>query len=254
MTVFLDILLSGIFHASELFLVAAGLQLVFGVQKIVNLACGSFYALGAYAGVSAMSYAARKGLPKIARLPVLLASGLLLGVIGLPIERILRFVYKREEGFQLLLTFALMLLSQDIFRFILGSTPKTLGNLSLAYGQTTVGPTSMPTYKFLVILSSILIALGLGWLLQRSRFGRIVRATAEKRGMSEALGVDGAKVTVAIFTLGAVLGTVGGALIVGLIRSLAVFLYVELEILAIYLIVILVLIFKPTGLFGKPVE
>jgi branched-chain amino acid transport system permease protein len=289
----LDILLSGLFHASVLFLVAGGLQLVFGVQKIVNLACGSFYALGAYFGVTAVTWAMANGVSGLYLLPLLVVSGLLMGVLGPVIERVLRFVYDREEGFQLLLTFALLLLSQDIYRFIWGATPKTLGNLSLVYGQTTLGPTSIPTYKLLVIAASIGIALGLGWLLQKSRFGRIVRATAENRNMSEAVGISTSKVTVMVFTLGTVLGTVGGALVVptaaasldmmvelvveafavvvigglgsmrgalvgalvvGLVRSLAVFYYAELEILSIYLIVITVLIFRPTGLFGKPIE
>jgi len=289
----LDILLSGLFHASVLFLVAGGLQLVFGVQKIVNLACGSFYALGAYVGVSTVTWAMANGVSGLYLLPLLIGSGLLLGVVGPVIERVLRFVYDREEGFQLLLTFALLLLSQDIYRFIWGAMPKTLGNLSLVYGQTTLGPTSIPTYKILVIVASIAIALGLGWLLQKSKFGRIVRATAENRNMSEAVGISTSKVTVMVFTLGTILGTVGGALVVptaaasldmmvelvveafavvvigglgsmrgalvgalvvGLVRSLAVFYYAELEILSIYLIVIAVLIFRPTGLFGKPIE
>ncbi|MDB5821705.1 MAG: livH 16 [Herminiimonas sp.] len=276
-----------------LFLVAGGLQLVFGVQKIVNLACGSFYALGAYVGVTAVTWAMANGVSGLYLLPLLVGSGLLLGIVGPVIERVLRFVYDREEGFQLLLTFALLLLSQDIYRFIWGATPKTLGNLSLIYGQTVLGPTSIPTYKLLVIAAAIAIALGLGWLLQKSRFGRIVRATAENRNMSEAVGISTSKVTVMVFTLGTILGTVGGALVVptaaasldmmvelvveafavvvigglgsmrgalvgalvvGIVRSLAVFYYAELEILSIYLIVITVLIFKPTGLFGKPIE
>ncbi|MDB5797019.1 MAG: inner-rane translocator [Paucimonas sp.] len=293
MSTILDILLSGLFHAGVLFLVAGGLQLVFGVQKIVNLACGSFYALGAYTGVTAVTWALSKGVPGYWVLPILLVAGLALGVIGPAVERVLRTVYNREEGFQLLLTFALLLLSQDIYRFIWGATPKTLGNISLVYGQTTLGPTSIPTYKILVIVASIAIALALGWLLQKSKFGRIVRATAENRNMSEAVGISSGKVTVIVFTLGTMLGTVGGALVVptaaasldmmvelvveafavvvigglgsmrgalvgalvvGLVRSLAVFYYAELEILSIYLIVIGVLIFRPTGLFGKPIE
>ncbi|HEY5364910.1 MAG TPA: branched-chain amino acid ABC transporter permease [Casimicrobiaceae bacterium] len=293
MAVFLDILLSGVFHAAVLFLVAGGLQLVFGVQRIVNLACGAFYALGAYFGVTAVTFAMSLGAPAYALLPVLLVAGLSLAVIGPPIERLLRLVYDRDEGFQLLLTFAIMLMSQDVFRFIWGSTPRTLGNLSLAYGQVNVGPTLIPTYKLLVIFASIAIAVGLGLMLQKSRFGRIVRATAENRPMIEALGVNSGRVMVIVFTLGTVLGTVGGALVVptaaasldmivdlvveafavvvigglgsmrgalvgalvvGLVRSLAVFYYAEFEMLSIYLIVIVVLIFRPTGLFGKPLE
>src|SRR6266853_5169456 len=99
---FANILIGGVFHAAVLFLVAAGLQLVFGVQKIVNLACGSFYALGAYFGISAVNWAMAAGLPAALFLPVLLASGLVLGAIGPPIEALLRTVYDRDEAFQLL--------------------------------------------------------------------------------------------------------------------------------------------------------
>src|SRR3954467_2516265 len=106
MTAFLDILIGGVFHAAVLFLVAAGLQLVFGVQKIVNLACGSFYALGAYFGISSVNWAIAAHFPAWSFLPVLIVSGVLLGAIGPVIERVLRTVYDRDESFQLLLTFA----------------------------------------------------------------------------------------------------------------------------------------------------
>src|SRR5437870_3863483 len=101
MTAFFDILIGGVFHAAVLFLVAAGLQLVFGVQKIVNLACGSFYALGAYFGVTAVRWALGAGVPPELFLPVLVLSGLALGLIGPAIEALLRTVYARDEAFQL---------------------------------------------------------------------------------------------------------------------------------------------------------
>ena len=123
MAAFSNILLGGVFHAAVLLLVAAGLQLVFGVQKIVNLACGSFYALGAYFGVTAAAYAAELGLSPWLLLPCLIISGLALAFIGPPIERMLRSVYGRDESFQLLLTFAVVLMFQDVFRIHLGFEP-----------------------------------------------------------------------------------------------------------------------------------
>ena len=294
MTAFFDILIGGVFHAAVLFLVAAGLQLVFGVQKIVNLACGSFYALGAYFGISAVSWAITAGVPAALFLPVLLASGLLLGlVVGPVIELLLRTVYDRDEAFQLLLTFALVLMFQDVLRFFWGANPQQLGNLVMEYGKLTVGSVQVPTYNVLVILASIAIAIGIGAFLQRTRFGRILRATAENREMSQALGVNVRWMYTSVFTVGTVLGTVGGALvvptaaasldmpvelvveafavvvigglgsmrgaligalIVGLMRAAAITWYAELEILAIYLVVILVLIARPAGLHGKPIE
>lgn len=293
MASFFDILIGGVFHAAVLFLVAAGLQLVFGVQKIVNLACGSFYALGAYFGISSVKWAMAAGMPSSLFLPVLLASGILLGLIGPFIEALLRTVYDRDEAFQLLLTFALVLMFQDVLRFFWGANPQELGNLSMAYGKLAIGAVQVPTYNVLVILASVLIAVGLGAFLQRTRFGRILRATAENREMSQALGVDVRWIYASVFTLGTVLGTVGGALvvptaaasldmpvelvveafavvvigglgsmrgalvgalIVGLMRALSIRYYAELEMLAIYLVVIVVLIARPAGLFGKPVE
>ena len=88
MTELVDVVLGGTFHAAVLFLVAAGLQLVFGVQKIVNLACGSFYALGAYFGITAVGIALQLGMPPPLFFPVLIVAGLAIGLVGLPIERL----------------------------------------------------------------------------------------------------------------------------------------------------------------------
>lgn len=293
MTSFFDIVLGGVFHASVLFLVAAGLQLVFGVQRIVNLACGSFYALGAYFGISAVGWATAWGAPGWTFLPVLVLSGVVLAAIGPLIEFVLRTVYQRDEAFQLLLTFAFVLIFQDVLRFFWGANPQQLGNLSMTYGNVAIGDVSFPTYNVLVMLASLLIAIALGVFLQRTRYGRILRATAENREMSAALGANTRWIYTSVFTLGTLLGTVGGALVVptsaasldmpvelvveafavvvigglgsmrgalagalvvGLTRAAAIRYYAELEVLAIYLIVIVVLVARPAGLFGKPVE
>ena len=273
-----------------LFLVSAGLQLVFGVQRILNLACGSFYALGAYAGVSAVGWALAAGMPPPLFLAVLVGTGALLAVIGPPIERILRTIYDRDEAFQLLLTFALVLVFEDVIRFFWGTAPHQLGNVYLVYGQLRIGETTVPVYNLVVIAAGGLIAVGMGWLLARTRFGRIVRATAENREMSEALGVDMSRVYTRVFTLGVALGTIGGALvipataainemgieliveafavvvigglgsmrgafvgalIVGVLKGVAIATWPELEMLAVYVIVIIVLVARPAGLFAK---
>ena len=290
MSAFANILAGGVFHATVLFLVAAGLQLVFGVQKIVNLACGSFYALGAYFGITFIGYAHQFGVSEWLLLPGLVMSGLLLGFIGPPIERMLRTVYDRDESFQLLLTFALLLMFQDVFKFVWGANPRSLDSGYLIYGTIRAGDFSMPVYNLLVIAAAIAVAAGLGGFLKRTNYGRILRATAENRAMAEALGVDVYRIYSVVFTLGAVLGTtagalvvptaaasldmaiefvieafavvvigglgsmrgaLAGALIVGLIRGFSILLFPELEMLAIYLIVVGVLIFRPAGLFGR---
>src|SRR5437016_13578170 len=157
-----NIVIGGVFHAAVLFLVAAGLQLVFGVQKIVNLACGSFYALGAYFGVTFIAYATQLGLPPLLIFPGLLVAGLVLAFIGPPIERMLRSVYGRDESFQLLLTFALVLMFQDVFRFIWGANPRSLDTGYLIYGAVTARDFSVPVYNLLVIAAALAVALGLG--------------------------------------------------------------------------------------------
>jgi len=292
MAAFANICVGGVFHAAVLFLVAAGLQLVFGVQKIINLACGSFYALGAYFGVTFITYASSAGLSSWLILPGLIVAGVLLGVIGPPIERLLRRVYDRDESFQLLLTFALVLMFQDVFRFIWGSNPRSLDSAYLIYGTINTRDFSVPVYNLLVIAAAIATAVGLGTFLQRTNYGRILRATAENRAMAEALGVDVRRIYAVVFTLGAVLGTtagalvvptaaasldmaiefvveafavvvigglgsmrgaIAGALIVGLIRAFSLVIYPEFEVLAIYIIVIAVLLFRPAGLFGRVV-
>ncbi|HEY4857273.1 MAG TPA: branched-chain amino acid ABC transporter permease [Xanthobacteraceae bacterium] len=292
MSAFANILVGGVFHAAVLFLVAAGLQLVFGVQKIINLACGSFYALGAYFGVTFIAYATQLGLSPWLIFPGLVIAGLLLGVVGPPIERMLRSVYGRDESFALLLTFALVLMFQDVFRFFWGANPRSLDNAYLIYGTINTRDFGVPVYNLLVIGAAITTAAVLGALLGRTNFGRIVRATAENRAMAEALGVDVRRIYSVVFTLGAALGTTAGALIVptaaasldmaiefvveafavvvigglgsmpgalvgslivGLMRAFAIVLYPEFEVLAVYVIVIAVLLLRPAGLFGKPV-
>ncbi len=285
-----NILLGGVFHASILFLVAAGLQVVFGVQKIFNLACGSFYALGAYVGVSAVqAFSAAGGPPWLFIVPLVVA-GLLVGVVGVVVERgLLRFVYDRDETFQLLLTFALVLMLEDVIRITWGTSPRSTSGLYLVYGQVRVLGATVPVYNLIVMAASLLIAVAIGWLLTRTTFGRIMRATADNREMAEALGVDMRRVYVRVFTLGTALGTLGGALVipataamsemgieliveafavvvigglgsmrgavagalvVGILRAVAISVVPEVEMLLIYLIVIGVLVLRPRGLFG----
>jgi branched-chain amino acid transport system permease protein len=273
-----------------LFLVAAGLQLVFGVQRIVNLACGSFYALGAYFGVTAVTWAVRGGLPPVLFPLVLVASGLALAAVGPVVERVLRTIYDRDESFQLLLTFALVLVFEDVIRFFWGTAPHQMGSLYLVYGQARVGGVTVPVYNLVVIAAAGAIAAGMGWLLARTRFGRIVRAAAENREMAAALGVDMSRLYSRVFTLGVALGTVGGALVipataamnemgieviveafavvvigglgsmrgafvgallVGVLKAVAIATYAEVEMLAIYVVVIAVLVLRPSGLFAR---
>jgi branched-chain amino acid transport system permease protein len=184
------------------------------------------------------------------------------------------------------------LMFQDVFRFLWGSNPRSLDSTYLIYGTISSRDFSVPVYNLLVISAAIATAAGLGAFLQRTNYGRILRATAENRTMAEALGVDVRRVYSVVFTLGTVLGTTAGALvvptaaasldmaiefvieafavvvigglgsmrgafagalIVGLIRAYSLVFYPEAEVLAIYVIVIAVLLLRPAGLFGRAV-
>ncbi|HME42446.1 MAG TPA: branched-chain amino acid ABC transporter permease [Syntrophorhabdales bacterium] len=291
METILNVLFSGVFHASTLFLVAAGLQVVFGVQKVFNLACGTFYALGAYFGITVVKLLVDHGFPKPLFIAPLIAAGLLLGlIVGPVIERgLMKFVYDRDETFQLLLTFGIVMMLEDVIKFIWGTSPQSMGGIDLMYGQLNVLGATVPVYNLIVILCSLIIAGLIGYLLLNTKFGRIIRATADNREMSEALGINMKVVYIKVFTLGTVLGTLGGALVipagaavsemgvelivlafavvvigglgsmkgafigalvVGVLKSIAISTYPELEMLTVYIIVIAVLVIKPEGLFG----
>ena len=117
MATHLNLLLGGLFYSATLFLVACGLQLIFGVQKIVNLTCGSFYALGAYFGITVAGLVLPLGWPPQLVLLALVVGGAAAGLVAIPLERLLRPVYRRDPSYQLLLTFGLLLMFQDVFRF-----------------------------------------------------------------------------------------------------------------------------------------
>jgi branched-chain amino acid transport system permease protein len=280
-----------LFYSATVFLVAAGLQVVYGVQRVVNLACGSFFVLGAYMGTTFVKVAQDMGLPPILSVLPLIAAGLSLFFVGLIVERgLLKFVYKQDVHFQFLLTFAVALMLDDAIKYFWGSSPRVVSKVYTAYGQIDLFGAVIPGYNLVVILSSGIIAVLIGYMFSRTRFGKIVRAAAENRYMANALGVNMNVVFAKVFTIGTVLGTLGGALVipsraampdmgwelmmmsfavitigglgtmkgavfgsllVGILRSISIFIFPQVELLVIYLIVIGVLIFRPHGLFVK---
>src|SRR3990172_4629311 len=238
LTNILNILFSGVFHASTLFLVAAGLQVVFGVQKVFNLACGSFYALGAYVGITVVKIFVAGGLPTPLFILPLILYGLLLAFIGPIVERgLIKFVYNRDESFQLLLTFALVMMLEDIIKIIWGTSPQTTGGVELIYGQLHLLEATLPVYNLIVIFCSLAIAALIGYILVKTKFGRILRATADNKEMGEAMGINMKWIYIKVFTLGTVLGTLGGALVVPATAAVSE-MGVELIVLAFAVVVI----------------
>jgi branched-chain amino acid transport system permease protein len=282
--------LNSLFYAAVLFLIAAGLSLIFGVMGIVNMAHGSFYALGAY--ITAWSAAAAAGvMPPAALFIFLPLAAVAVAVIGLAIEpTLIRPFYRRPEEYQLLVTFGLLLVLEDAIRLVWGGTPRTLSGLVDSLGLLQIGGLPYPVYNLAMIGVGIAAALGLWAFVYRTRFGVLLRATAQDRRMAAALGIDvgriyslafglgcfmaglagaivvpsqaavlgmGVEVIVLSFVvvviggLGSLEGALVGALIVSALRTITIQFWEEIELAALYLIAAIVLLILPTGLFGK---
>ena len=209
LSAFLVQLLNGLAGASSLFLVGAGLSLIFGVTRIVNFAHGSFYMLGIYI---AYTLTDRLGTGTWFW-PALLLASLAVGVIGALVEMLLlRRIYRAPELFQLLATFALMLVIKDAALWIWGPED-LLGPRAPGFtGAIDILGRRFPTYDLLLIVVGPVV-LGLLWLLlAKTRWGTLVRAATQDREMVGALGVNQAWLFTAVFALGTMLAGLGGAL------------------------------------------
>ena len=202
-------LLNGLADASALFLVAAGLSLIFGVTRVVNFAHGSFYMLGIYLAWSFTRYFG-DGPGYWAGL---LLAALATGLIGAAAELlVLKRLYRAPELFQLLATFALVLIIGDAALAIWGPEDLFSARAPGLSGAVEILGRRFPQYDLLLIVAGPVV-LGLLWLLlMRTRWGRLLRAAAENRDMLAALGVNQAWLFTSAFTLGAFLAGLGGAL------------------------------------------
>jgi branched-chain amino acid transport system permease protein len=211
--------LNSIFYAAVLFLIAAGLSLIYGVMRIVNLAHGSFYALGAY--VSAWAVGAVFGAGAVGNLA--LAGQLLLlpigafaiAAVGAAVEpTLLRPLYRRPEEYVLLITFGLLMILEDVMKLVFGGTPLTAGSIMDGMGSVAVGPLLYPAYNLVVVGIGLIAAVGLWWFIYRTRFGVILRATSQDRRMASALGLNVGRVYVQAFAIGCFMAGLGGAVVV----------------------------------------
>ena len=200
-------------------MVAVGLNLVFGVLRIVNVAHGSLFAIGAYTAASIGLFFAARGLPPAAGYAALLLGAALVGgVLGPLIERgVLRRVYGQEEVLQLLVTFALFMILEDVQKLVWGVQPisqdspmKALGTVDVPFGDDTIPFTAYQLF----VLPGVALAtlLGLAWFLRRTLTGRVIVAVTTDKEAATAMGIDAAKVTLLTFTFGAALAALGGAL------------------------------------------
>jgi branched-chain amino acid transport system permease protein len=289
-------LLDGLSSAGLIFLVAVGLNLVFGVLRIVNVAHGSLYAIGAYSAASIGIFLASLGLPAWASIPALVLSAALVGaILGPLIERfLLRRIYAQEEVVQLLVTFALFMILEDVQKLVWGVQPihhdtamKLMGTIDIPFGADTIPFTN---YQLFVLPGFAIVTLvGLAWFLRRTLTGRVIVAVTTDREAATAMGIDARRIFLLTFTFGAMLAALGGALssptaalvpgigaqtivlsfavvataglgqiegaaltslMMGLGRSIAVYFEPELEVVVPYIIMVLVLLVRPQGLFG----
>jgi len=282
----------GLVFASWLFLVSVGLSLIYGVLRILNIAHGSLFAIGAYTGASLVMAYTRAALWPPGTLAALLLAAVAAGVVTGPlVERtMLRWTYGREPLLQLLVTFSLFLILEDLVKLVWGVSPYYAYQPYSLLGQVRIAGVQYPAYSFLLLMVAAVTGLGLWWFVRRTRFGRVVAAVIHDPEISVALGVDLRRVYVTTFTLGAVLAALGGAftapmislvpgigveiivlafavvvvgglgslegaavgaLLIGLVRAAAVHLMPVLELFTIYLVMAAVLLVRPLGLFGR---
>jgi branched-chain amino acid transport system permease protein len=215
-----------------LYLLAAGMTLIFGIMGILNLAHGSMYMVGAY---SAAVIAAKTG----SFLAAALGGALMAGLVGLAIEfLIIRRLYDREHLDQVLATFGVILFANEAVALMFGRSPLFMSVPQWASGQVEIFPgVPYPQYRLFVMAAGIVVALLLWQLIARSRLGMQIRAGATHREMVGALGVDIARLYTIVFGVGALLSGLAGALI-GPVRSVQIGMGEDVLILTFVVVVI----------------
>ena len=198
--------LNGFASASSLFLVAAGLSLIFGVTHIVNFAHGSFYMVGIYMAYTLLQVFGSG----IGFWPALALAAIAVGVLGAAVEvLLLRRIYRAPDLLQLLATFALMLVIKDAALWLWGPV-ELLGPLPPGMGgSVTLLQRKFPVYDLFLIVVGPVVLGALWLLLTRTRWGRLIRAATQDREMVSALGVNQARLFTGVFALGALLAGIG---------------------------------------------
>ncbi|AEF89339.1 MULTISPECIES: branched-chain amino acid ABC transporter permease [Delftia] len=231
-TLLLEQLLNGLQFGLMLFLIAAGLTLVFGIMDIMNLAHGSLYMAGAYVAAETMQ---RTGSFTAAVLVAAVATG----VAGVVLELVLiRRLAVRDHLAQVLGSYAVILIANDLVKMVWGPAPVMLNMPAALSGPVQLLPDLMyPAYRLMIIVFGLAAALGLYWFVTRTRAGVLVRAGASNRQMATLMGVRVPLLFLGVFTLGAMLAAVAGALL-GPITSVQVGMGEEILILVLVCIVI----------------
>jgi branched-subunit amino acid ABC-type transport system permease component len=287
---FLFILINGLSQGMVLFIVASGLSLVFGVLRVINFAHGSLYMIGAFLAFSLSTLLPTGSMLSFLVLMLLVPPAIALIGLGLEIP-LFRRIYKKEHLLQLLLTYAVLLILDDACRLVWGGDIRNVARPEILAGSIEFLGMFLPTYNVFILLVGPIIAVGLWFLLYRTRAGNLIRAAVSHPEMVGALGVNVSRVMTATFMLGCWLaglggvlmsalanidlgigmekiiecfavvvigglGSIGGALTASLILGVGVSLIqLPLSRAAIvfpYFAMALILIIRPWGLFGKP--
>jgi branched-subunit amino acid ABC-type transport system permease component len=278
-------LLNALTLAGLLFLVSAGLSLVFGILRVVNFAHGVFYMLGAYLGFTTVALSG-------AFWPALVVVPLVVGTLGALIESsTLRFIYRRPPIYQLLLTFGLALILEEGIRIVYGPTAKGVDPPAALEGAIRLGSLQYPRYRLFVVALGLVVAAAVWLFLRRTRAGLVIRAVAQNSEMADCLGADVARVRTLVFGaacalaglggvaaapmttaylgmgigvivdafvvvviggLGSIGGSLAGSLIVGAAQTWGAFYLPETAMVIMYAVMGAILIFRPWGLFGEP--
>lgn len=287
----LAVLIDGLIYSSWLFIIAVGLTLIYGVMKILNIAHGSLYALGAYSAASLAGLWIKQGYPPMGSYAVLVVAAILVGLIAGPvIERgLLRFMYGKDEIVLVLVTYAVFLILEDFVKLVWGVDPYFISQPYSLLGSFDIGNLTYPNYNLVLFGAAVTIGAVLAWVLTKTRQGKMLLAVIHDREMSGAMGINVGRVYFITFTVGAMLGALGGALtapmisvqpgigaetivlafavvvigglgslpgaalaaiLVGLVRSAAVHYRPELDLFSIYFVMAAVLIVRPKGLFS----
>ncbi len=289
-TLFVLASLDGLSYAALVFLVSVGLSLIFGVLRIVNVAHGSLYAFGAYLAAT-LSLLVTPISPWLTY-PALLVASLLIGIVaGGLIERlVLSRVYVREEVLQLLITFAVFMIMDNLQRLIWGVQPIYAAEPLKLLPNVSIFNVSYTSYQVIVLpVVAVLALFGLRYFLRRTLMGSVILAVTEDREAATAIGINAQRVYLITFVIGATLAALGGALAspttslvpgmgtemivlsfavaataglgqiegtaitalaIGMARAFVIYLQPEFEVLVPYLIMVAVLLVRPEGLFG----
>jgi branched-chain amino acid transport system permease protein len=277
--------LNGLQYGLLIFLAASGLTLIFGIMGIINLSHGSFYMLGAYLSLTLTSYTGDIFLTLLTGVPLAF-------VFGAAVEwLVIRHLYGRDHLQQVLLTFGLILIFNELQRIVWGTRPHGIPVPSYLAGSVRLSDVlSYPVYRIAVAAFCIFLALGMMFVIQHTRVGRMIRAGESNREMVEVLGVDSqwlfrfvfaagvslaaaagiiaapidsvypgigepvliiSFVVVVIGGIGSIKGAFFGALLIGLADAFGKVFLPELASVVVYALMAAVLVARPGGLFGR---